>query len=187
MSGVAERRFTRVAAHLAPNEVTATSEVEPVQVASADVHGQGHVHPSIALAPDGAIVIVFAADETAASGKDVLLVTRSVGGESFSEPVPIPCTRRRPPEIRDTGQHEVYPGTLDLLPDGRLLVRPPAPSPRPFVGNRPPHLLPPAHLELHRERRKTGVLRAGSALRHQRFVRVGVVGAHADHRPKQPP
>ena len=129
-SCVAERRVARVAAHLVPNEVTATSELEPVQVASADIHGQGHVHPSIALAPDGAIVIVFAADETAASGKDVLLVTRSVdGGDSFSEPVPIPCTRRRPPEIRDTGQFEVYPGTLDLLPDGRLLVRPLPPCP----------------------------------------------------------
>lgn len=43
-------------------------------------------------------------------------------GRSWSAPVPIPASIGRPPTIRDTGAHEVYPGTLTALPDGRLLL-----------------------------------------------------------------
>ena len=83
----------------------------------------GHVHPDICRCPDGTLVIVYAANEDDSPGKDVLMCTRSVDdGASWTKQVPIPCSRSRPPSVKDTGVFEVYPGTLTLLPDGSVLL-----------------------------------------------------------------
>ena len=44
-------------------------------------------------------------------------------GENWSAPVPIGCTRwsQKPDAVADSETHEVYPGTLTLLPDDRVL------------------------------------------------------------------
>ena len=64
-----------------------------------------------------------ASDIDDSNGKDVLLcATSHDDGASWSEAQPIQATLGRPPSIRDTGSFEVYPGTLQTLPDDRVLV-----------------------------------------------------------------
>ncbi len=43
-------------------------------------------------------------------------------GASWSIPVPISTSAKRPDVIREVKKFEVYPGTVDTLPDGRILV-----------------------------------------------------------------
>ena len=64
------------------------------------------------LCQDGTLIIVYAANENESHGKDVLMCTRSdTSGESWSEPVPIGCTRfsQKPDAVADSETHEVSP------------------------------------------------------------------------------
>lgn len=76
----------------------------------------GHVHPSICRTKDGTLIIVC-------KGGSGLVCTRSTnGGSTWEKPVPIATSARRPESIREVKVFEVYPGTIDVLPDDRVLV-----------------------------------------------------------------
>jgi hypothetical protein len=76
----------------------------------------GHVHPSLARTKDGTLVVVF-------QGKGVLMRSRlKKGAENWEAARPIPGTDWRPPYIPKTPHVEIYPCSLDRLPDDRLLV-----------------------------------------------------------------
>ena len=76
----------------------------------------GHVHPSVCRTTDGTLVVVY-------KGPNVLMRTRSAdGGKTWETPEPIPTTADRPASIREVTKFEIYPGTADALPDGRVLV-----------------------------------------------------------------
>ena len=76
----------------------------------------GHIHPSICRADDGTLIVVY-------KGANVLMCSRSLDqGASWSTPVPISTSAKRPDSIREVKKFEVYPGTVDTLPDGRILV-----------------------------------------------------------------
>jgi hypothetical protein len=56
-------------------------------------------------------------------GANVLMCARSTDRwNSWSVPEPIATSARRPESIRAAPKFEVYPGTADTLPDGRILV-----------------------------------------------------------------
>lgn len=87
----------------------------PVMVAASPKAG-GHVHPSICRAKDGTLVVVY-------KGPQVLMRVRSTdGGKTWEQPETITTSAMRPDQIREVKIFEVYPGTADTLPDGRLLV-----------------------------------------------------------------
>jgi hypothetical protein len=93
----------------------AAAEEKPVLVAASPKAG-GHVHPSVCRTKDGTLVVVY-------KGPNVLMRARSTdGGKSWEEPQPIPTTGERPASIREVKKFEIYPGTADALPDGRVLV-----------------------------------------------------------------
>jgi hypothetical protein len=76
----------------------------------------GHIHPSICRTKDGALVVVF-------RSKGVLMAARSTdGGQTWDPPTPIATSAKRPDVIREMKAFEVYPGTADTLPDGRIVV-----------------------------------------------------------------
>ncbi|MFH1301982.1 MAG: sialidase family protein [Planctomycetota bacterium] len=76
----------------------------------------GHIHPSICRAADGTLIVVF-------KGENVLMCSRSIDlGVTWSTPSPIQTSSKRPAVIREVKKFEVYPGTADTLPDGRILV-----------------------------------------------------------------
>lgn len=87
----------------------------PVVVAASPKAG-GHIHPSICRAKDGTLVVVY-------KGPQLLMCARSAdGGKTWEAPVPITTSAKRPEVIREVKIYEVYPGTADTLPDGRILV-----------------------------------------------------------------
>ncbi len=76
----------------------------------------GHIHPSICRAGDGTLIVVY-------KGANVLMCSRSSDqGTRWSTPKPISTSAKRPDSIREVKKFEVYPGTVDTLPDGRILV-----------------------------------------------------------------
>ncbi len=76
----------------------------------------GHVHPSICRTKDGTLLVVFKA-------ANVLQCSRSPdGGQTWTQPAAIATSALRPAAIREVKTFEVYPGTADTLPDGRVLV-----------------------------------------------------------------
>ena len=82
------------------------------------VQGQlsGHVHPSLARMRDGTLVVTF-------QGKGVIMRSRlKKGAENWEAAQPIPGTDWRPEYIPKTPHVEVYPCSLDHLPDDRLVV-----------------------------------------------------------------
>ena len=87
---------------------------EPVQIAKGPI--SGHVHPSIAKSAEGTLHVAYK------SGQALKISRSSDAGASWSEPAEIPTTAIRPDSIREVKRYEVYPGTLDALPDGRLLL-----------------------------------------------------------------
>ena len=90
------------------------AETEPTPVTIAP--RAGHVHPSICRTKNGTLIVVC-------KGTDGLICTRSTdGGATWEKPTPIATTARRPAEIREVKIFEVYPGTVDTLPDDRVLV-----------------------------------------------------------------
>ena len=76
----------------------------------------GHIHPSICQTKEGTLVVVY-------KRGTVLKRSRSTdGGKTWEKPVPIATSAKRPGVIREVKKFEVYPGTADTLPDGRILV-----------------------------------------------------------------
>ncbi|MGE0607385.1 MAG: sialidase family protein [Pirellulales bacterium] len=76
----------------------------------------GHVHPSICRTEPGKLLVVFKA-------ANVLQCCRSEdNGQTWTEPAVIATSAKRPDVIREVETFEVYPGTADTLPDGRVLV-----------------------------------------------------------------
>jgi hypothetical protein len=87
---------------------------KPVSILAARIGG--HIHPSICQAKDGTLVVVY-------KGANVLMVARSTDdGDTWSKPLPIVTSAIRPDVIREVKKFEVYPGTADTLPDGRIVV-----------------------------------------------------------------
>jgi len=87
----------------------------PVMVAASPQAG-GHIHPSICRAKDGTLIVVY-------KGPQVLMRARSTdGGKTWEQPEAIATSAKRPDVIRAVKIFEVYPGTADTLPDGRLVV-----------------------------------------------------------------
>lgn len=77
---------------------------------------KGHIHPSICHTSNGTLIVVF-------KGANVLMCSRSMNaGKTWSIPKPILTSAKRPELIREVKKFEVYPGTADTLPDGRILV-----------------------------------------------------------------
>lgn len=92
----------------------AGTEDRPVSIVDAPV--SGHVHPSITRTADGTLIVVF-------QGANVLMRSRSTdAGQTWEQPVAITTSAKRPDVIREVKKFEVYPGTADMLPDGRVLV-----------------------------------------------------------------
>lgn len=90
------------------------AEEKPVSILAAKIGG--HIHPSICRTPDGTLLAVY-------RGSNVMMCSRSTdGGATWEHSLPIAATAKRPEVIRDTKVFEVYPGTADTLPDGRVLV-----------------------------------------------------------------
>jgi hypothetical protein len=91
-----------------------TADDVPVSIQKGGV--SGHVHPSICRAGDGTLVIVF-------RGKGVLMCSRSSdSGTNWSTPEAIATSEKRPESIREVKIFEIYPGTVDTLPDGRIVL-----------------------------------------------------------------
>lgn len=87
---------------------------EPVAILDARI--SGHIHPSVCLTKEGTLVVVFK------SGQQLSVSRSTDGGATWSEPSPIETSSKRPDVIREVKKFEVYPGTADTLPDGRVLV-----------------------------------------------------------------
>lgn len=76
----------------------------------------GHVHPSICRTKDGTLIVVC-------KGGDSLIRARSTdSGMTWEKPEAIATSAKRPDAIRAVKKFEVYPGTVDTLPDDRVLV-----------------------------------------------------------------
>lgn len=87
---------------------------KPVSILAARIGG--HIHPSICRTQKGTLVVVY-------KGANVLMCSRSTDdGATWSKPQAIATTALRPDVIRKVKKFEVYPGTADTLPDGRVLV-----------------------------------------------------------------
>lgn len=90
------------------------TEEKPVSILAAPM--SGHIHPSICRTSEGTLVVVY-------QGSNVLRCARSTdGGRTWSNTTPIATSAKRPDLIRKVKKYEVYPGTTDALPDGRVLV-----------------------------------------------------------------
>lgn len=76
----------------------------------------GHVHPSICRTRDGTLIVVCK------GGSGLIWVRSTDGGLNWSQPAPIPTSSIRPDAIREVKVFEIYPGTIDTLPDDRVLV-----------------------------------------------------------------
>jgi predicted esterase len=90
------------------------AEEQAVTIADGPI--SGHIHPSICRTVEGTLVVVY-------RGTDILMCSRSMNdGETWSTPVPIATSAKRPDGIREVKKFEIYPGTVDTLPDKRLLL-----------------------------------------------------------------
>jgi len=89
------------------------AEEQPILIGKS---ASGHVHPSICQTKAGTLIVVY-------KGANVLMATRSLdGGRTWNEPDAITTSAKRPDSIREVKIFEVYPGTVDVLPDDRVLV-----------------------------------------------------------------
>ena len=90
------------------------AEETPVSILAARIGG--HIHPSICRTKDGTLVVVF-------KGGPGLVCSRSTdGGATWTTPEAIETSAKRPSVIREVKKFEVYPGTVDTLPDDRVLL-----------------------------------------------------------------
>lgn len=102
------------AALLVPANAPLRAEDAPVSILAAKIGG--HIHPSICRTTGGTLVVVY-------KGANVLMCARSNdNGATWDTPRPIATSAKRPEVIRAVKKFEVYPGTADALPDGRVLV-----------------------------------------------------------------
>ena len=90
------------------------ADEQPVTIAPGPV--SGHIHPSICRTPDGTMLMVCK------GGKGLVRSRSTDDGKTWEKPTLIATTVRRPEVIRKVKVFEVYPGTADTLPDGRILV-----------------------------------------------------------------
>ncbi len=89
-------------------------EDQPVVIAPGPI--SGHIHPSVCRTVEETLVVVY-------RGDDVLMCSRSIDdGTTWSNPLPIGTSAKRPDGIREVEKFEIYPGTIDLLPDDRVLI-----------------------------------------------------------------
>lgn len=79
----------------------------PVRIARVEA---GHIHPSLAVTRTGVLLTIFSAG--GGGGRNLLLSRSRDGGRTWSEP-------RAIPGITDCS---IYPGSLSVLGDGRLLL-----------------------------------------------------------------
>jgi Neuraminidase (sialidase) len=102
---------------LAPEHLFAAGLDDGVAVTvAASPKAGGHIHPSICRAKDGTLIVVY-------KGPQVLMRARSSdGGKTWEAPQAIATSAKRPDGIREVKSYEVYPGTADTLPDGRIVV-----------------------------------------------------------------
>ncbi len=111
------RRIAAIALFVLPMAMQAnraTAEDQAVSILAAKIGG--HIHPSICCTQDGTLVAVY-------KGGGGLMAARSTdGGATWDPPALIPTSDQRPEVIREVKKFEVYPGTADTLPDGRVLV-----------------------------------------------------------------
>ena len=91
------------------------ADEEPIKISGSAKVG-GHVHPSICRTKDGTLIVVFK------SGQSLVCVRSTDGGKTWEQPEPIATSAKRPDAIREVKIFEVYPGSLDTLPDDRVLV-----------------------------------------------------------------
>ena len=91
-----------------------TAYAAPVTIVKGPI--SGHIHPSICRTQDDTLVVVCK------SGNSLIRSRSTDGGKTWERPVPIATTAKRPDAIRKVKIFEVYPGTADTLPDGRVLV-----------------------------------------------------------------
>jgi hypothetical protein len=90
------------------------ADERPVSILAARIGG--HIHPSICRTQKGTLVVVY-------KGGGGLMCSRSTDdGATWDTPTLIPTSAKRPDVIREVKKFEVYPGTADTLPDGRVLV-----------------------------------------------------------------
>lgn len=82
------------------------SSEPPVRVA--DVVG-GHIHPSLCKTPGGDLLAAFIT--SGGGGKELLISRSSDGGRTWSKPEVVPAIK----------EHSIYPGSLTVLSDGRIL------------------------------------------------------------------
>lgn len=93
---------------------TVAAEGKPTSILAKRIGG--HIHPSICKTKAGTLLVVF-------KGDNVLLRSRSEdGGITWDEPLPIQTSAKRPDVIREVTKFEIYPGTVDTLPDGRIVT-----------------------------------------------------------------
>ena len=101
---------------LTPLARTSTLNAADQPVAIVNARVSGHIHPSICRTQAGTLVVVY-------KGANVLMRSRSTDdGKTWEKPQPIATSAKRPDVIRKVKIFEVYPGTADTLPDGRVLV-----------------------------------------------------------------
>ena len=79
----------------------------PIRIA--DVIG-GHVHPSFCITQSGFLLAVY--NKERGGGKELLLCRSSDGGVTWSAPTPVP----------GISNCSIYPGSLTVLRDGRILL-----------------------------------------------------------------
>ena len=95
-------------------EAPVRADAKPVSILAERIGG--HIHPSICRTKNGTLVVVY-------KGANVLMCARSTDdGKTWSKPKPIATSAKRPDVIRKVKIFEVYPGTADTLPNGRVLV-----------------------------------------------------------------
>jgi hypothetical protein len=100
------RRIARAGKTSAP-ALPAMTPPTPIRIA--DVIG-GHVHPALCVTASGTILVAY--NKSGGAGKELLLSRSTDGGVSWSGPVSIPPTTHCP----------VYPGSMQTLTDGRVLL-----------------------------------------------------------------
>jgi hypothetical protein len=80
---------------------------KPVRVA--DVIS-GHIHPALAVTKSGALLAVY--NKQGGGGKELLLCRSTDGGRTWTKPVVVPGIK----------QCAIYPGSLTVLSDGRIVL-----------------------------------------------------------------
>jgi hypothetical protein len=87
---------------------------EPVTIVSGRM--SGHVHPSVCASAKGTLLAFYRGDNV------IMRVRSRDGGRTWDKPTPVAETANRPDFIPPVPKFEVYPGSVDALKDGRILL-----------------------------------------------------------------